>query len=236
MDLLKILSKIAKGEALTDEEKKFAGEYRPDDTGRIPKERLDQEIAKRKAAEDQLTDLNGKYAELQAKWDEQQNAGLSEAEKAKAESARQLKSLQDKLAAETKAREEAVRKAADLEFSVGVKEIAGKHNFTDAEYLGYRLQSAGIKLDDANGVASFMKELEKTAPGLFRSSAKPGAGTGGADQSGNAGQAASANLRLQELGKKTELSSREVAEFIALQEQAANGQQTTTTSNGGQQQ
>ena len=240
MDLLKILAKIAKGEALTDEEKKFAGDYRPDEAGRIPKERLDQEISKRKAAEDQATELNGKLAELQAKLEEAQNAGLSEADKAKAEAARQMKALQDKLAAATKEKEEAAKKAADLEFSIAVKGIAGKHHFTDADYLGYRLQSAGVKLDDENAVASFMKELEKASPALFTSDVKPGAGTGGAGANA-AGQAATAKQRLLELGQKAELSGREVAEVIALQNQVraggnGTGQQANQQSAAGGQQ
>lgn len=234
MDLQKILAKIAKGEALSDDEKKFVGEYKTDES-RIPKERLDQEISKRKAADEKAAELEGRLAELQKKVEELETSGMSEAEKAKAAAAKELKTLQEQLAKANKEKDETAKKAAELEFSVAVKNIADKHNFTDADYLGYKLQGAGVKLDDETAVGNFMKELEKTAPILFKSSAKPGAGTGGA---GGGSAQSSASQRLEELGKKADLSSREVAEVIALQAQvkAEQSAQGNGHQNGGQQQ
>lgn len=226
MNISDILAKIAKGEKLAEAEIKFAGEYKvPEgeggESGRIPKERLDQEIAKRKAAEEQVTQLNQQIADLSAKVDDLQTSGMSEAEKAKAESAKQIKNLQIQVDKLTKERDDAAKKAADMEFNGGVRDLAAKYNFVDADYLGYKLQTAGIKLDDATGVATFMKGLEKDSPGMFRSSAKPGAGT--QPDAGGSASSSNAKMRLEELGRKTELSSREVAEVIALQEQLASG-------------
>ncbi len=229
MNIIDILAKIAKGESLTDAEKKFAAEYKEPEggEGRIPKERLDQEISKRKAAEDQVAQLTSKVDELTGKVEELTTSGMSEADKAKAEAAKQLKTLQAQVEKLTKERDEAAKKAADMEFSGGVRDLAAKHNFVDAEYLGYKLQAAGIKLDDAAGVAAFMKGLEKDSPNMFKSSAKPGGGTS-TDGNGDAGRN-NAQMRLDELGKKTELSSREVAEVIELQAQIKAGD----ASNGG---
>jgi hypothetical protein len=227
MTIAEILAKIAKGEALTDEEKKFALEYKEptDDGTKIPKARLDQEIAKRKAAEEQTAQLNTQITELQEKLDKLETSGLTEAEKAKTEAAKQLKNLQAQVEKLTKERDEAAKKAADMEFSSGVRELAAKHNFVDADYLGYKLQAAGLKLDDENGIATFMKGLEKESPSMFRSQAKPGAGT--QQDQGQGGANATAKQRLEELNKKTELNSKELAEFIALQAEVSKAEEAS---------
>ena len=221
MDIKTILAKIAKGEELTDEEKKFAGEYKgTDNDNRIPKSRLDEEIAKRNAAETKSSEFEKKIAELTEKLEAMQSAGMTEAEKAKAEAAKQLKSLTAQVAALTKERDEAAKKAADMEFSNSVHAIAEKHKFLDADYLGYKLKAAGLALDDEEKVTGFMGNLAKESPNLFRSEVKSGAGTGTGGSAAGAGSTGKA--RLDELNKKSELSSREVAEVIQLTEQIKN--------------
>jgi vacuolar-type H+-ATPase subunit I/STV1 len=224
MKIQEILAKIAKGEALTDDEKKFLAEYKEPEggEGRIPKERLDQEIAKRKEAEAAKAELDKKIAELTEQVEQMKTSGMSEAEKAKAEAEKQLKTLHDQVAKLTKERDDAAAKAADMEFGAGVRALADKHKFVDPDYLGYKIKAAGVKLDDADGVSGLIKALEKDSPNMFRSDAKPGSGTQGAG-AGGAGGGGDAKARLDELNKKLELSSREVAEVIALQAQVKAG-------------
>ena len=91
MKLKEILAKVAKGEALTEDEKKFLAEYQePDDGGtgdggRIPKARLDKEIEKRKQAEAKTDELTTQLEDLKSKLEDLENADMSEAEKAKKE-------------------------------------------------------------------------------------------------------------------------------------------------------
>lgn len=225
MSIAEILAKVAKGETLTDAEKQFAANYKPaagDDEGgdkdtaaRIPKARLDAEIAKRKEADAKVAELTTKMEELTSKVEELETAGMSEADKAKKEAEKAAAKTAAQLAQLTKERDEAVAKAAEMEFTGKVRDLAGKHNFTDAEYLGYKLRAGAVKLEDESAVAAFMKGLEKTAPGMFKSTAKPGAGTT-ADGTQSV-QVSAAKKRLDELNGKKELSSREVAEVIELQ-------------------
>ena len=94
MKIEEILAKVAKGETLTEAEKQFAAEYKPgagdagggdDNSARIPKARLDAEIAKRKEAEAKNAELATKVDDLTSKVEELETAGMSEAEKAKKE-------------------------------------------------------------------------------------------------------------------------------------------------------
>lgn len=97
MSIAEILAKVAKGETLTDAEKQFAAGYKPaagdeetgETGGRIPKARLDAEIAKRKEADSKVAELNSKLDELNSKLEELESAGMSEAEKAKKEAEKQ---------------------------------------------------------------------------------------------------------------------------------------------------
>lgn len=217
MKIAEILAKIVKGENLTDEEKKFLAEYKePEpDPNRIPKERLDEEIAKRKASEAKEGELQTKLSELESKVEELTTKGMSEAEKAKRESAKTLKTLQDQVAALTKERDESKAKAEEMEFRGKVAELANAHRFTDADYLGWKLKSGKINLEDATAVSGFFAELEKSAPALFQSEAKGGAGTGGENSGSNGGNAYQS--RIDELLKKPSLTMRESQEVIELQ-------------------
>lgn len=219
MDIKTILAKLIKGETLTDEEKQFAENF---EDGKIPHKRLNEEIDKRKNAEAQIGDLTKQLSEIRQKLEEAENRNLSADDKAKKESAKLLKTLQDQVEALTKERDEAKAAAQLVEFNAAVKDLAMKHSFADAEYLGYKLKTGEIDLTDETAVSAFFAEMEKTNPSLFTSSVRPGGGTGGTTNvSGNAVK----QKRLDELNGKPELSPREVAEVIQLSEEinAGNG-------------
>lgn len=242
MKIEDILAKVAKGEALTDAEKQFAADYKPaaaagdaDDekNARIPKARLDAEIAKRKEADAKVAELTTRLEELNSKVEELENKGMSEADKAKNAAEKERTKTAAQIATLTKERDEAVKKAADMEFASKVQQLATKHNFTDAEYLAYKLRAGQVDLDDEGATGTFMKGLEKSTPTMFKSAARPGAGTAanGTPQA----QPSAAKKRLEELQSKNELTNREVAEVIELDskvkaEAAAAG---TGNNNGG---
>lgn len=244
MKIEEILAKVAKGETLTESEKQFAAEYKPgagdagggdDNSARIPKARLDAEIAKRKEAEAKNAELATKVDDLTSKVEELETAGMSEAEKAKKEAEKTSAKQAAELARLTKERDEAVKKAAEMEFAGKVQALAAKHNFTDPDYLAFKLRAGEVKLDDEGAVTTFMKGLEKSAPGMFRSTAKPGAGT--TANGTQTAQPSAAKKRLEELNSKKELTNREVAEVIELQgkvkaEAAQNGGAGENNSNG----
>lgn len=218
MKIEEILAKVAKGETLTEAEKQFAADYNPagsDEGARIPKARLDAEIAKRKEAEAKNAELSTKVDDLTSKVEELETAGMTEAEKAKKDAEKASAKQAAELARLTKERDEAVKKASEMEFSSKVQALAAKHNFTDSDYLAYKLRTGDVKLDDEGAVTTFMRGLEKSAPGMFRSTAKSGAGT--TANGTHTAQPSEAKKRLEELNGKKELTNREVAEVIELQ-------------------
>ena len=217
VNLKEILKKIAEGKELTPEEKSFLQSYEPDSAeGRIPKSRLDEEIAKRKSEKERADKLEADLAALQDRLDELENAGKSEADKAKAAHDKELAKLQKQVDDLTKERDEARTNFEKSERTAKIAALAGKHNFSDANYLDFLTSSNEVDLNDEAATSSFMKELGKSSPHLFKSSAKPGGGTnaGGKD-------APDAKKRLSELLGKPELSSREAGEVIRLQESLA---------------
>ena len=217
MEIAEILKKVAAKETLTDEELEFLKKFDPNDASRIPKDRLDKEIEKRKAAEKNASDLNEQIEALKTKIEELETKGLGEAEKAKLASDKEIAKLKKQVDDLTKAGNEAKEKAAALERTAKIRDLAAARKFKDAEYLDFRLKSQGIDLEDENAVGTFFGELEKSAPHLFDSTAKSGTGTGGdGGQGGNGGNAV--NLaRLEELRAKPEFTRAEAAEFIKLQ-------------------
>lgn len=215
MNLKEILKKVAEGKDLTAEEKAFLASYDPDNTdGRIPKSRLDDEIAKRKAEKERADKLNADLAALQEKVEELEDAGKSDADKAKAAYNRELVKLQEQVADLTRERDEAKTNFEKSERTAKIATLAGKHNFSDPDYLDYLAASHNIDLNDEIAAAGFMKELGKNSPHLFKSTAKPGGGT----NSGGKNDTSDAQKRIEELLKKPELSSRESAEVIKLQQ------------------
>lgn len=216
MELKEVVAKIVAGETLTDEEKKYLADWKDD--GRIPKSRLDQEIQKRKDAEGKGSELSAKVDELTEQIEELKNAGMTDADKAKSEFSKQLGKLQKELEAASKQRDEAAKELENLKFNATVGKIAKKYGFSDSDYLGYRLRSADIAIDDESGVGGFIKTLEQSSPQLFTSSARSGGGTASGQQTSTID---AAKARLEELGGKAQLSSRELAEVVELSEKVS---------------
>lgn len=231
MDIKEILKKVAEGKELSAEEKAFLAKYDPEkDENRIPKSRLDQEIAKVKSEKERADALDSKVAELTSKVEEIEAKGMTEVEKANAASARELKTLRAQVDALTRERDDAKANLAKSERSAKITSIASKHNFSDPDYLDYLANSKGVDTNDEGAIAGFMKELGTSRPELFKSSAKPGGGTGGAGGTDTSGDEA----RLKELMGKPELSNREAGEVIDLQTRIKAGapenqNQTVTT-------
>lgn len=214
MNIYEILQKVARGEALSDEEKAALAAYKPEsDENRIPKARLDQEIAKRQKAEQETADLKTKLEEVNTRLEELEGKDMSEAEKLKKEYEKTLSGLKQQVDALTAERDEAKSSLAKSERAAGIGKIASEHGFSNAEYLDFLAASRDIDLKDAKAVSGFMKELEKNSPELFKSSAKPGGGT---KNTGDV-ETSDAAKRLEELMKKPELTTREAGEVIKLQ-------------------
>ena len=80
MNLTDVLKKVAQNVELSQAEKEFLDNYRPEG---IPKSRLDAEIAKRKDAENRNQELAVAMDELKSKVESLENRDLSETEKLK---------------------------------------------------------------------------------------------------------------------------------------------------------
>lgn len=211
MKLADVLKKIANGEKLTDEEMEFLKSYKEDES-RIPKSRLDEEIQKRKASDEQVNGLQAKLDELNQKLEDLQNQSLTDAEKAKKATEKQIAELTKQVQSLTTERDAAKSELAASARRARVSEIAQKYGFTNADYLSFLMQGAELKLDDDNAVTTYMGTLTKEQPELFRSTAKPGSGAqpqGGNDVDG-------AKARIETLFQKPTLTQREAAEVIEL--------------------
>jgi hypothetical protein len=75
MNLTELLKKVAKGETLTDEEKAYLAAYKEDDS-RIPKSRLDEELAKKKELQKNIDALTAKQSELESQLEELKNTAF----------------------------------------------------------------------------------------------------------------------------------------------------------------
>lgn len=214
MDIKEILKKIAEGKTLTDSERDFAGTYEPEQTDRIPKSRLDAEIAKKKDAEKKADDLQSKLDELTDKVDELESKGLSNADKLKKEHDKEIARLNKQIADLTHDRDQANAQLAARDLTATVSKIAGNYKFDNPEYLEYLISKKGIDLKDEIAVKNFMKELETAVPTHFQSDAKSGSGSKPDQDAGN--ESAVAEKRIKELLAKPELSQRELGELAKL--------------------
>ena len=213
MNIKEILKKIAEGKELTDEEKKFVSDYDPEkDENRIPKSRLDAEIKKLKDEQEKAQKLASEIDELKNKIEELETAGMSEADKVKAQTEKELNKLKSDLAKAAKDRDEAQANLAKMERTAKIQAIASKHKFSDSEYLDYLANSKKIDIDSETSVTEFMTNLGKDRPELFTSGAKSGGGTG----SGDGGGVSSYQKRMDELLKKDDLTEKEAGEVIEL--------------------
>lgn len=218
MNIKEILKKVSEGTELSTEEKAFLASYDPDaaNNGRIPKERLDQEIAKFKAEKERADKLDTDLAELKERLEELENSGKTEAEKAKAAAEKDLNKLKKQVQDLTVERDEAKAELAKSERTAKIAALAAKHKFSNPDYLDFLTASKKIDLDDETAATGFMTELGKTSPELFTSTAKPGGGTKGAGS-----ESSGAQQRIAELLRKPELSTREAGEVIKLQQELA---------------
>ena len=224
MNIREVLKKVSEGTELSAEEKAFLASYDPDAaSGRIPKERLDQEIAKFKAEKERADKLDADLAELKEKLEELENSGKTEAEKAKAAAEKELAKLKTQVQNLTKERDEAKAGLEKSERTAKIAALAAKHKFSNAEYLDFLAASKNIDLDDEAATTGFMTELGKSSPELFTSTAKSGGGTTGAGQ-----DISGAQKRIEELLKKPELSTREAGEVIKLQQELAESGENKT--------
>lgn len=227
MKIEDILKKIAEGKELTEEEKEFAKNWKDE---KIPKDRLDTEIEKRKEAERKLEEQQTKLTELTEKVESLENGNLSEVEKVKKESEKLQKQLSEQL---KKAQEERDKAQGELAASLrkaSIADIAAKHKFSDADYLDFLLKGKEVKIDDENAVNAFMGELVKSSPHLFKSDVQSGGGTGQGNGGGT--DIDTKKSRMEELLKKDTLTVSESSEVIRLSEEVKQAE----ASAGGQQQ
>ena len=214
MNIKELLQKIINGEALSEDEKNFISKYDPEsDENRIPKSRLDKEIQRAKEAQDRANKLQENIDDMQSRLDELENAGKSETERMQLKHEKEIAKLQEAIAALTTERDNASAKLAKSERVAAIGKIATNHNFIDFEYLDYLAEQNGLDLNDNTAVGDFMKNLINDKPELFKSNAKSGSGT----KSYGSNDSSTIQTRLNELLKKTELSTREASEVIELQ-------------------
>jgi DNA repair ATPase RecN len=191
MKLIDLTRKMLKGEELTESEKDFVENYKDES---IPKSRLDAEIAKRKQAEQKVSDAEAKIEELTSQIEELNEKDLTAGEKANKETQKKLADMQKNLDTLTKERDEAKAKADEMEFNKSVSDLATAHNFSDSKYLAFMVKQKGEDFDmsDADATKAFMEELKTSSPKLFKVPANPGAGSspGGGGSSDEAFKAA----------------------------------------------
>lgn len=215
MNIKEILKKIAEGKELTEAEKSFVAGYDPEsEENRIPKSRLDKEIAKREAAETKVADLSSKLEEVNTRLEDLEGKGMSEAEKLKKDHDKEVAGLKKQIETLTADRDKAQGDLAKSERTSQIGKIASKHGFSNSEYLDFLAASKEIDLKDEAAVTGFMKELEKGSPELFKSNAKPGSGT---KNGSGVPEGSDAAKRLKELMEKKELSLAEAGEVAKLQ-------------------
>jgi len=167
MTLTEVISKMLTDGQLTDAEKEFLSNYRePDPKDRVPKSRLDQELARRRETEE-------KVAVLQHKIDELESRDLSDQEKA----ARQLDTLKQQLGQAQQERDAALGARTELEFRTRVAELAGKNRFTDPDYLGFLAKKQNVDLNDQAAVDGFLTKIRQDCPKFFRIETAGGAGS-----------------------------------------------------------
>lgn len=181
MKLREILDKAAKGEKLTEEETKFLAEYKEPEEGRIPKERLDREIAKRNEAEQKLKDaqekLDAAEAAAKAKLEDAANKNLSEAEKQQKEFQARFDALTKQIKEVSDKHEQAAKELTEARFKASVADLARKAEFLDVDYLGFVAQQRKIDLAKQEAVDGLVADLKKTKPHLFGAKLQGGSGS-----------------------------------------------------------
>lgn len=187
MNIKAILAKLTKGEALTDEEKSNLSGFDPDTVAAAARKKAEAEA---KAAADKVSELEAKLTEQQEKID---NAGKTEAEKAKVEQAKIAKKL-----AEYEARVETLaREKGEIVRGYKLAGIAGNLKFVDGvdrDLITGMLKAkfANLKdeqLDDEKEVEAVLKGFRDSNKALLVDDSGHGSGQkrDGSNPAGGAG-------------------------------------------------
>lgn len=180
MSIKDILAKVAKGEALTDQEKSDLAAYDPD------KAANDAAAAARRKAEQEATDAKAALKKLQDEADaatkaaqDAAKANLTEAQRKDAE----FKALQTQVSELTKSKTEAETKASALNRSQSIRDKAkaagiGLAPKTVNEALFYQMLEAtlsGVDVADEPALTAALEKFKTENPGVI---AAPGSGSG----------------------------------------------------------
>ena len=184
MNLTDVLKKVAQNVELSQAEKEFLDNYRPEG---IPKSRLDAEIAKRKDAENRNQELAVAMDELKSKVESLENRDLSETEKLKKDFEKELNRLRGSLQTLSAERDSTRQELDSMKFRENVADLAGRYNFTDQQYLEYLTAKNGVALENPDKVEEFMNALKETCPKLFKIELRPGGGSNPGSGAGTAG-------------------------------------------------
>jgi len=166
MKITEIIARLTAGVELTPEEKNFLENYQePDQRDRIPKSRLDQEIARKKELEQRLEEITHKL-------DEYENQGLSESEK----HLKTIETLKQQLDVLTRERDEAINARHELELRRQIATAADEFDFDDHDYLEFLLRRDQVDLTEPANIGKYLESLRKVSPKHFRVDAVPGGG------------------------------------------------------------
>jgi hypothetical protein len=185
MTIKELLAKVAKGEALTDEEKAELAGYDPD------KASNGAAAAARKAAEKERDALKAQLSELEAKLGDAENAGKSEVDQLKAQVAKLSKAVETATAAAAKA--EGDRKA--LLRGTKLDRIVGGLKFVDGldanlPRLALEKALADLKdedLDNEEAVKPILSGFAERNKAILLDQSGGGAGTPAKDRAGGGG-------------------------------------------------
>lgn len=175
MKLREVLEKVLKGDALTDEERKFVGEY---DEQKV----LDAAASSaRKKAEGERDAFKGKVDEL--------TKALEAAQKSGEASDGTIQKLQKDVAALMKANKESAEKLAAQARSEAIRKAVGDAKIVCAKGISASLFDSaisaafdGVNMDDAEVVKTTLDRFKADNPAMIGVD-----GVGGADQKGKPG-------------------------------------------------
>lgn len=183
MQISEIIAKVLAGQELSADEQTFLENYRePEAADRIPKSRLDQEIAKKKELEQRLEDVTRQLEEYE-------NRDLSDVERNR----KVIDNLKKRIDSLTQERDQVQAAKAELEFRGQVTKTAGAFNFDDSEYLEYLVRRDNIDLSDEEGVLAFMSGLKESCPKHFNVNINSGGA--GSVSTGDSGEFESARCQ-----------------------------------------
>lgn len=158
MKIKELIAKVLSGEEMTDDELNFLRDYtEPENGNRIPKARLDQEIARKKELESKVNELSSQLEELQ-------NSDLSETEKNR----KVIENLSRRIESLSQERDRIESEKKDIQFRNQVTNTAVSHNFDDSGYLEYLLKRENLDIGDSDAVNEFMDSLKSSSPKLFK--------------------------------------------------------------------